>query len=123
MYSLIVYFLIRNLHKVFYSPSEDKDSEYAMIDSSIVRAHQHSAGSKKKEEDQAIGRSSGGLSTKIHATCDGLGNPTGFYLSAGQEHDLVGADNLMDKLVEGEYGDCQSFCVNSKIMHKGDLHK
>jgi hypothetical protein len=26
----------------------DADNEYAMIDSTIVRAHQHSAGAKKK---------------------------------------------------------------------------
>jgi hypothetical protein len=38
--------------------SGDADNEYAMIDSTIVRAHQHSAGAKKKDdEDQAIGRS------------------------------------------------------------------
>ena len=43
-------------------------------------------------EDQAIGRSRGGL-TKIHAThatCDALGNPTGFFLTGGQAHDLEG---------------------------------
>jgi hypothetical protein len=27
--------------------SQDADNEYAMIDSTIVRAHQHSAGAKK----------------------------------------------------------------------------
>ena len=43
-----------------------------------------------------IGRSRGGLSTKIHATCDALGNPTGFFLSGGQAHDLDGADVLLD---------------------------
>lgn len=35
------------------------------------------------------------MSTKIHATCDALGNPTGFYLTAGQAHDLQGADVLI----------------------------
>ena len=50
--------------------------------------------------DEALGRSCGGLSTKIHATCDALGNPTGFYLTPGQEHDLAGADALMDKLTQ-----------------------
>ena len=45
--------------------------------------------------DEAIGRSVGGLSTKIHATCDALGNPTGFFLTAGQAHDLQGADVLI----------------------------
>lgn len=28
--------------------AEDADNEYAMIDSTVVRAHQHSAGAKKK---------------------------------------------------------------------------
>lgn len=32
--------------KVFENLSEDADNEYAMIDSTIVRAHQHSAGAK-----------------------------------------------------------------------------
>ena len=81
--------------RIFEVLSEDADNEYGSIDATIVRAHQHSAGAKKKAraedevepEDQAIGRSRGGLSTKIHATCDALGNPTGFFLSGGQAHD------------------------------------
>lgn len=34
--------------KMFELLSKDADNEYAMIDSTIVRAHQHSAGAKKK---------------------------------------------------------------------------
>jgi transposase len=34
--------------RIFKVLSEDSDSEYAMIDSTIVRAHQHSAGAQKK---------------------------------------------------------------------------
>ena len=67
----------------------------AMIDSTIVRAHQHSAGAQKTGEDQAIGRSRGGLSTKVHAQLDALGNPVGFFLTGGEAHDLVGADHLL----------------------------
>src|SRR5258707_9599203 len=51
--------------------------------------------SKKDGEDQAIGRSKGGLSTKIHVMVDALGNPTAFFLTAGQAHDLEGADALL----------------------------
>ena len=36
----------------------------------------------KKDDDQAIGRSRGGLSTKIHALVDALGNPLAFRLTA-----------------------------------------
>ena len=35
------------------------------------------------------------MSTKIHAICDSLGNPTQFYLTSGEAHDLNGADALL----------------------------
>jgi len=35
------------------------------------------------------------LSTKIHTIVDALGNPTGFFLTGGQAHDLAGADHLL----------------------------
>jgi len=38
------------------------------------------------------------LSTKIHATTDALGNPTGFHLTAGQASDLDGADVLLPQI-------------------------
>ena len=40
------------------------------------------------------------MTTKIHASCDALGNPTGFHLTAGQAHDLQGSDALLPKLIE-----------------------
>ena len=42
---------------LFKTLAEDPDNEYAMIDATIVRAHQHSAGARKK-----------GVSTKLSAT-------------------------------------------------------
>ena len=53
---------------------------------------------KKNDSRQAIGRSSGGLTTKIHALCHALGNPIAFHLSAGHAHDLEEADVLLDKV-------------------------
>jgi transposase len=38
------------------------------------------------------------LSTKIHTLVDALGNPVGFHLTGGQEHDLVGADHLLPEM-------------------------
>ena len=52
----------------------------------------------KKDNDQAIGRSKGGLSTKIHTLVDALGNPLAFLLTPGQTHDLVGADALLPQM-------------------------
>lgn len=47
---------------------------------------------QKAGADQAIGRSHGGLSTKIHILVDALGSPIGFFLTGGHAHDLVSAD-------------------------------
>ena len=55
-------------------------------------------GRPKKDEDQAIGRSRGGLSTKIHALVDALVNPLALLLTPGQTHDLVGADALLPQM-------------------------
>ena len=48
--------------------------------------------------NKAIGRSKGGLSTKIHTLVDALGNPLRLLLTAGQVHDLVGADALLPQM-------------------------
>jgi transposase len=53
---------------------------------------------KKPEDDEAIGLSRGGLSTKIHALVDTCGRPTKFLLTAGQAHDLNGADAFLPGL-------------------------
>ena len=53
---------------------------------------------KKDGETQAIGRSKGGLSTKIHLMVDALGNPLAFFLTPGQAHDLEGADALLPQM-------------------------
>jgi putative transposase len=46
-------------------------------------------------EDEAIGRSRGGLSTKIHAVVDALGNPLRFILTPGQAHESKQAEGLI----------------------------
>jgi transposase len=38
--------------RVFTALAQDADNEYAMIDSTIVRAHQHSAGAHKKRANK-----------------------------------------------------------------------
>ncbi|ESZ53644.1 hypothetical protein X729_30830, partial [Mesorhizobium sp. L103C131B0] len=53
---------------------------------------------KKAGEDQAIRRSRGGLTTKIHAMVGALGNPVGFSLTPGQASDLGQAEPLLDQV-------------------------
>lgn len=44
---------------------------------------------------QALGRSRGGFSTKVHVSVDGLGNPLRFILTGGQRHDITQASTLL----------------------------
>jgi len=46
--------------RVFQQLSRDADNEYAMIDSTIVRAHQHSAGARKKPGRKPLGGAKAG---------------------------------------------------------------
>lgn len=74
----------------------DPDLEVLMLDSTVIRAHQHSAGQKNSTpEKEQLGRSRGGVSTKIHVAVDGLGKPTQIFLSPGQDHDITMAPDLI----------------------------
>ena len=78
---------------------QDQDAEYFMIDATIIRANQCSSGYRKNsQEEQALGRSCGGFSTKIHALVDALGNPVDFILTPGNNHDVTEAENLTKNL-------------------------
>jgi transposase len=55
------------------------------------------------------------LSTKIHATTDAQGNPTGFYLSPGQAHDLDGADALLPGVEASIIIADKSFDVDARV--------
>jgi transposase len=57
-----------------------------MIDTSVVRVHQHGA-YITNSNGQHIGRSRGGLTSKIHVVVDGNGLPVRLGLTGGQAHD------------------------------------
>lgn len=59
----------------------------------------------EKTADKTVGRTRGGLNTKIHAVVDDLGNPVEFLLSAGNDHDSVQAVEVLEKVksVEAVY--------------------
>src|SRR3954452_15106657 len=56
---------------------------------------------KRGDQNQALGRSRGGLTTKIHMLADALGRPLRFILTGGQVHDVVAAPALLEGL-EGD---------------------
>ncbi|WP_156480254.1 IS5 family transposase [Acetobacter tropicalis] len=87
------------IEQVFRHLAADRDNDYMMIDSTIVRAHQHSAGARKKGgADQAIGRSRGGLTSKIHAIVDAAGKAVALSLTPGQRADITEAALLLDEV-------------------------
>src|SRR6202040_2617083 len=71
-----------------------------MIDTSIVRVHQHAA-SIARNKRQSMGRSRGGLTSKIHALADANGLPVRLALTAGEAHDNRLADKLLSRLKAG----------------------
>lgn len=85
-----------------------------MIDGSIIGAHRHAAGGRRGQQYQALGRSCGGFSSKIHAKVNGLGMPLGFIVTAGQGSDigqaqaLVGQDRC-DALIADRSYDSDAF--------------
>lgn len=77
----------------------EPDLEYVMIDSTVVRSHACSAGYKKDtKKEEALGRSTGGFSTKIHIISDALGHPLKYILTSGERHDITEAKNLLENI-------------------------
>lgn len=78
------------------------DLQAVFIDSTVVRAHACAAGAVGRcAEEEALGRSRGGFSTKIHAITDALGNPLDFILTGGQASDIGQAEKLLELTPEG----------------------
>lgn len=111
-----VYGLWRSVHKRFKDWSDkgiwsrlfehcqtDPDLESYMLDATIIRAHACAAGYEKdSQETQALGRSIGGFTTKIHALVDGLGNPLKFILTPGQRNDVTQAETLTENINDAD---------------------
>ncbi len=53
---------------------------------------------KKGGRGRQIGRTKGGMNTKLHAVADAQGRPIGFFMSAGQVSDYTGAAALLSSL-------------------------
>jgi transposase len=82
------------------------------VDSTIARAHQHAAGARKRPGEQkeppgaaggepadhALGRSRGGLTTKIHLCCEQGQKVLSLLLTAGQRGDSPQFQPVLDKI-------------------------
>jgi len=74
--------------------------ERLMIAATHLKAHRTAAGLLKKKGavPRHIGRTKGGLNSKLHAVCDGQGQPLVTLLSEGQMSDDKGAALKIDAL-------------------------
>ena len=90
------------LMKIFKSLVDHPDLEWVFIDGSIVKAHQHSAGAASNE-NEAIGKSVAGNTTKIHMAVDAHGLPIDFEITGGEIHDCKVAPEFFSKLPNANY--------------------
>src|SRR5512139_3654915 len=71
----------------------------------------------KKNGDQALGRSRGGLSTKIHALVEGLGSLARFRLTGGEAGDSPEALPLLQHLNPGSVSADKAYDSDSIIEY------
>ena len=56
------------------------------------------------------------MSSKIHAMVDALGNPTDFFLTGGQIHDLAGADDMLPAMAAGTLIADKAFDADARVL-------
>ena len=95
----------RGVWRAVFEALREPDLEWLFLDSTVDRAHRHAAGAEKKtgggQAGEALGRSRGGFSTKVHVAVDGLGNPVRVTLTGGQAADVTQAEALLGDLTPG----------------------
>ncbi len=76
-----------------------------MIDATYLKAHQTatSMAAEKRGRGRLIGRTKGGINTKLHAICDSRGRPLDLFVTAGQVSDYIGARALLSTLPDVDW--------------------
>jgi transposase len=86
--------------RIMHALAAAHDPAVQMIDTSIVRVHQHGACISRNTR-QSMGRSRGGMTSKIHAVVDSSGLPVRLALTAGEAHDNRLVTKLLSRLKSG----------------------
>ncbi|MDZ7823029.1 MAG: IS5 family transposase [Ahrensia sp.] len=77
--------------------------DQVMIDATHLKAHRTAASLLKKGLfPRRIGRTKGGLNSKLHAVCDGAGRPLVLLLTEGQMSDYKGAALMFDAIPDAK---------------------
>ncbi|MBK1976572.1 MULTISPECIES: IS5 family transposase [Brevundimonas] len=76
-----------------------------MIDATYLKAHRTASSlrGKKGGLGRLIGRTKGGMNTKLHAVTDANGRPISLFMTAGQVSDYTGAAALLDSLPRAQW--------------------
>jgi transposase len=90
------------LMAIFKSLVQQPDLEWEFIDGSIVKAHQHSIGAATID-NEAIGKSVAGNTTKIYMAADSYGLPINFIITGGEVHDCKVAPEFIAQLPAADY--------------------
>jgi transposase len=104
--------------KVFNHLAADADNEYAMIDSTIVRAHQHSAGVKKSRLRPSHRPLARRIEHKNPRTRRCTGQPHRVLFVGGQAHDLEGADELLPGMAAPTLIADRAFDADERVIAK-----
>ena len=75
--------------------AKDAKGKLRHIDCSHIKLHQDGANPRGGQSTQAIGRTKGGINTKLAAVVDGHGRAVALGLAAGQRHDLYAIEPLL----------------------------
>jgi len=68
------------------------------LDSTFIKVHRSGCNPAGGQELQAMGRTKGGLNTKLHAVVDERGAPASLLLGGGPQADISCAQEAMEKL-------------------------
>ena len=68
------------------------------LDSTHVKVHRCASNPPGGQEGQAMGRTKGGMNTKIHAVVDAARRPVRLFLSPGHEADITHAPTLLEEI-------------------------
>ena len=87
--------------RIFQVLLQDPDNRYVMIDSTIVAGPSAGGPWQRGGQREALGRSRGGLSTKVHLVADAQGRPVRFSITGGQRADVSQAIPLLTGIETG----------------------
>ena len=93
---------------------------YLRIDSTSVKAHPHSAGASKRDGRQALGRSRGGFTTKLHAVVTERAELVRYVVTGGEVADITQARGLVRHRSTAVLAD-RAYDSDGFIAHVGGL--